>query len=117
MKAIVKTQKGEGFMELAERDIPVISDDEVLIKVSYAGICGTDIHIKHDQFPYWPPVIMGHEFSGTVVEVGKNVNDYAAGDNVVGEPHNLACGKCHLCRNAYEQRKRRRIKGYGKGNF
>ena len=99
MKAIVKTQKCEGFMELKECDIPVISDDEVLIKVSYAGICGTDIHIKHDQFPYWPPVIMGHEFSGTVVEVGKNVTDYAAGDNVVGEPHNLACGKCHLCRN------------------
>lgn len=99
MKAIVKTQKGEGFLELCDREIPKISSDEVLIRVSYAGICGTDIHIKHDQFPYWPPVIMGHEFSGTVVEVGSDVTGYAAGDNVVGEPHNLACGKCHLCRN------------------
>ena len=103
MKAIVKTQKGEGFMELQERDIPAISDDEVLIKVEYAGICGTDIHIKHDQFPYWPPVIMGHEFSGTVTEVGGGVTDFAAGDKVVGEPHNLACGKCHLCRNGKSQ--------------
>ena len=99
MKAIVKKQKGEGFMELSQRDIPKISDDEVLIKVEYAGICGTDIHIKHDQFPYWPPVIMGHEFSGTVVKIGSAVTDYAVGDRVVGEPHNLACGRCHLCRN------------------
>lgn len=99
MKAIVKEKKGEGFLKLCDREIPKINSDEVLIKVSYAGICGTDIHIKHDQFPYWPPVIMGHEFSGTVVEVGNGVTDYTVGDRVVGEPHNLACGKCHLCRN------------------
>ena len=75
MKAIVKEKKGEGFLKLCDREIPKINSDEVLIKVSYAGICGTDIHIKHDRFPYWPPVIMGHEFSGTVVEVGDSVTD------------------------------------------
>lgn len=98
MKAVVKTQKGEGFLQIEEREIPKISADEVLIKVAYAGICGTDIHIKHDQYPYWPPVIIGHEFSGTVVEVGDCVRSFSKGDKVVGEPHNLACGKCELCR-------------------
>lgn len=98
MKAIVKTKKGEGFLELNECEIPKLSENEVLIKVAYSGICGTDIHIKHDQYPYWPPVIMGHEFSGTVVDTGKNVKGFSKGDRVVGEPHNLACGKCELCR-------------------
>jgi len=98
MKAVVKTQKGEGFLEVQEREIPIVAENEVLIKVAYAGICGTDIHIKHDQYPYWPPVIIGHEFSGTVEAVGKNVNGFKKGDKIVGEPHNLACGKCELCR-------------------
>lgn len=99
MKALVKTKKGEGQIALLERDIPELAGDEVLIQVAYAGVCGTDIHIYHDQYPYWPPVIIGHEFSGTVVKTGDNVTDYEIGDRVVGEPHNRACGKCHLCRN------------------
>ena len=98
LKALVKTQKGEGYLKIEEREIPQIASDEVLIKVAYAGICGTDIHIKHDQYPYWPPVIIGHEFSGTVVETGSDVKSFSKGDRVVGEPHNLACGKCELCR-------------------
>ena len=103
MIALVKTQKGEGFFSLEERPVPQIADDEVLVKVAYGGICGTDIHIYHDQFTYYPPVIVGHEFSGTVEKVGKSVTLYKEGDNVVGEPHNLACGKCYLCRNGHIQ--------------
>lgn len=99
MKALVKTKKGVGNMELTEKEIPQICGDEVLIKVKYAGICGTDIHIYHDQYPYWPPVTVGHEFSGIVEKVGESVTDFKVGDRVVGEPHNKACGKCHLCRN------------------
>ena len=98
MKGIIKTKKGEGFLELTECEIPKCSENEVLIKVAYAGICGTDIHIKHDQYSYWPPVVMGHEFSGTVVETGAAVKEFSKGEKVVGEPHNLACGKCELCR-------------------
>lgn len=98
MKALVKKQKGKGFVEVCDCPKPDIKDNEVLIKVKYTGICGTDIHILNDEFPYWPPVIMGHEFSGTIEKVGKNVEGYAVGDRVVGEPHNKACGKCHLCR-------------------
>jgi len=98
MKALVKTQKGDGFFEIMDRPIPEIAEDEVLIKVAFTGICGTDIHVYHDEFPYWPPVIIGHEFSGTVVKCGSKVTGYKEGDKVVGEPHNLHCGKCYLCR-------------------
>lgn len=103
MKALVKTKKGEGFMEIQDRPIPQIRDDEVLIRVAYSGICGTDIHILHDQFAYYPPVILGHEFSGEVAEIGQAVTNFKKGDRVVGEPHNLACGKCYLCRNGHIQ--------------
>ena len=99
MKALVKVQKGDGFVEIRECPKPVPKADEVLIRVAYTGICGTDIHILHDQFSYWPPVILGHEFSGVVEETGRAVTGLKAGDRVVGEPHNLACGKCFLCRN------------------
>jgi len=98
MLALVKTQKGDGFLELRDVPVPRIEPDEVLIEVKAAGICGTDIHVKHDEFPYWPPVVLGHEFSGSIVEVGPQVEGYKVGDRVVAEPHTKACGKCYLCR-------------------
>jgi len=103
MLALVKTGKGEGLLALEERPIPRCGEDEVLIKVAYSGICGTDIHIRHDQFTYYPPVIIGHEFSGVVEETGAKVTMFKKGDPVVGEPHNKACGKCWMCRNGHIQ--------------
>ena len=103
MLALIKRAKGEGQMGLDERPIPVCGEDEVLIRVAYSGICGTDIHILHDQFAYYPPVILGHEFSGEIVQIGQRVTGFSVGDRVVGEPHNRACGKCHLCRNGHIQ--------------
>lgn len=103
MLALVKSQKGEGFTSLQECPIPAYGEDEVLVRVAFGGICGTDIHILHDQFTYYPPVILGHEFSGVVEAVGSHVTQYKAGDAVVGEPHNKACGKCYLCRNGHIQ--------------
>ena len=67
MIALVKHAKGEGHLSLSDRPIPAFGENEVLIKVAYGGICGTDIHILHDQFAYYPPAILGHEFSGEVV--------------------------------------------------
>ncbi len=98
MKALVKTAKGVGNLELRDVPEPRPAPDQVLIEVKAAGICGTDIHVKHDEFPYWPPVILGHEFAGEVVEVGPEATGWQVGDRVVGEPHTLACGKCWLCR-------------------
>ncbi|MEW6355184.1 MAG: zinc-binding dehydrogenase [Planctomycetota bacterium] len=98
MLALVKTKKGPGNLELREVPMPVYDADEVLIEVKAAGICGTDLHVKEDRFPYWPPVILGHEFAGVIAEVGKDVKNFKVGDRVVGEPHTRACGKCYLCR-------------------
>lgn len=104
MKALVKTAKGVGNIELQDRPEPVVErPDDVLIDIRAAGVCGTDIHILHDNFPYWPPVILGHEFVGEVVEIGPEVTRVAVGDRVVGEPHTRACGKCYLCRTGNRQ--------------
>jgi L-iditol 2-dehydrogenase len=103
MLALVKTQKGEGFLELREVPEPIIAEDEVLIEIKAAGICGTDIHVKHDTFPYWPPVILGHEFSGVITQIGSQVTDWQVGERVVGEPHTKHCGKCYLCRAGHIQ--------------
>jgi L-iditol 2-dehydrogenase len=103
MTALVKIAKGKGLIELKEVPIPEISDQEVLIEIKAAGICGTDLHIYHDEFPYWPPVILGHEFAGVIARVGKEVADWKPGDRVVGEPHTGACGKCWLCRTGNRQ--------------
>jgi L-iditol 2-dehydrogenase len=97
MEALVKTQRGKGNLELIEVDEPTVEDNEVLIEVKAAGICGTDLHIQDDTFPTNPPVIIGHEFSGEIVEVGTKVKDFTKGDRVVAEPHKGGCGICPHC--------------------
>lgn len=94
--------KGQGKFELEEVPVPQIkNDDDVLIKVTACGICGTDIHILEvpQGHPAKENVILGHEYTGKVVEVGKNVKHLKPGDNVVVDP-NLTCGVCNYCRNA-----------------
>jgi L-iditol 2-dehydrogenase len=100
MKALVKYVGGKGNVEI--QDIPVRdpASDELLIKVRYCGICGTDLHIWADEFPNSPPVVMGHEYCGTVAKVGEAARDrWRVGERVVGELHTGACGTCELCRN------------------
>jgi threonine 3-dehydrogenase len=101
MKAIVKESPGPG---LAIRDVPVpaVGPTDVLIRVKAAGICGTDAHIY--EWDHWaqsrlkPPLIIGHEFAGEVVEIGREVRGIAPGQLVSAEGH-LNCGHCTLCRN------------------
>jgi len=94
MKALVI--EGPRRAAVREVPVPVPGDDEVLIRVVRAGICGTDVHIFRGEYlsPY--PIVPGHEFSGTVVRVGKNVTGFAAGDRVTAEP-NIHCGHCVYC--------------------
>jgi threonine 3-dehydrogenase len=108
--ALVKTHAGPG-LELTEVPRPEIGINDVLIRVRKTGICGTDLHIE--GWDPWaartihPPLIVGHEFVGDIVEVGSNVSDFHPGEIVSGEGH-VTCGRCrhclagrrHLCANA-----------------
>ncbi len=105
MRAVYKSKPELGLQYKEDVDIPTIKnhDNDVLIKVKRAGICGTDLHIY--TWDAWAqhrmgnklPIITGHEVVGTVVEVGKNISTVSEGDLVSAETH-LACGKCYLCR-------------------
>lgn len=103
MLALQKVAKGVGQIEVREVPEPEPQPGWVKIEVKAAAVCGTDIHIRHDQFPYWPPVTLGHEFAGVIVELGEGVEGWEVGDRVVSEPHTLACGKCWLCREGHVQ--------------
>lgn len=100
MRALVKAGPTAGF-ELRDVPVPGIREDEVLIRVRAAGVCGTDVHI-HD-WDAWaqgrcrPPFTVGHEFAGVVEKVGGLVTSVQVGDRVTAEGH-IVCGRCHLCR-------------------
>lgn len=99
MKALLKKEPGYGNMELVEIDEPTINDDQVKIKVAYSGICGSDIHSYKGEYKNLrPPVVLGHEFSGVVVEVGKNVKGIKVGDKVTSETTFYICGQCDYCK-------------------
>ncbi len=99
MLAVVKTKSGPGNVELLEVQEPAVGADSVKIEVKYAGICGTDLHIYHDSYKSNPPVILGHEFSGIVVEAGERVTRLKVGDRVTALPSTaVTCGSCEHCR-------------------
>jgi len=96
MKAVVFPEAEK--IEIQQVGDPGCGDDDVVIKVTSAGICGTDLHIYRGEYMSDFPLIPGHEFHGTVAEIGKNVTQYQVGDRVTVDP-NLYCGKCSRCRN------------------
>jgi threonine 3-dehydrogenase len=99
MLALVKVDAGPG-LRLQEVPRPEIGINDVLIRVHKTGICGTDLHIE--SWDPWaartirPPLVVGHEFVGEVVEVGSNVTDFHPGELVSGEGH-VTCGRCRHC--------------------
>ena len=99
MKVAVMTDIGK--MAFVERDIPKIQDNEVLVKVEYCGICGSDLHYYETgaigDFVVKPPFVLGHEAGGIVVEKGKNVHHLEIGDKVALEP-GKTCGHCEFCK-------------------
>ena len=100
MKALVKQSAGPGFT-LRDVPVPAIRENEVLIKVRRAGVCGTDVHLY--EWDDWargrcvPPFTVGHEFAGDVAQVGSMVSDVKVGDRVTAEGH-IVDGRCMLCR-------------------
>lgn len=96
MKALVLT--AYNLMEIQDWPRPEIAADEVLLRVAACGICGSDIHgMDGSTGRRQPPIVMGHEASGTVVEVGAEVRDWAAGDRVTFDS-TIYCGRCWFCR-------------------
>lgn len=100
-KMKVAVMNGIGKMGFEERDIPEPKADEVLVKLEYVGICGSDLHYYETgaigDYVVKPPFVLGHEPGGTVVEVGKNVTHLKVGDRVALEP-GKTCGHCEFCK-------------------
>ena len=103
MKAVVKYGKGKGFVEIRDVPEPTIKEDEVLIEVKAISVCGSDLHIYNDAHPYWPPVTLGHEFSGIIADVGRNVKGWKVGDRIVTETRTGSCGVCYTCQSGFPQ--------------
>lgn len=105
MKAIIKTETSFGA-SLKSVPVPVPGPGEVLVKVMATAICGTDVHVY--EWNKWAqgavrslPRIMGHEFSGEVLQLGEGVNNLRKGDRVAGETH-IPCGRCYQCKNGLQ---------------
>jgi L-iditol 2-dehydrogenase len=89
---------GPGAIEFREVEIPEIQDNEVLMKTKRIGVCGSDIHVYHGMHPYTSyPVVQGHEVSGVVAAVGKNVEEIEVGNEITFTPQ-VTCGECYPCR-------------------
>jgi L-iditol 2-dehydrogenase len=87
-------------VELREKPVPAIDEDQVLLCVGAVGVCGSDVHQYHNSHSWKVrvPVVLGHEFCGTVTRVGARVKGFHEGDRVVSETAANICGECVLCR-------------------
>jgi threonine 3-dehydrogenase len=99
MKALTKKKPEQGLW-MEDIPVPEIGINDVLIKIQKTAICGTDIHIfkwdKWSQKTIQTPLVIGHEFVGTVEKIGGNVHDVELGELVSGEGH-IVCGRCRNC--------------------
>ncbi len=100
MKAIAKVASQKG-VEMIEKPMPEMGINDVLIKIKKTAICGTDVHIyewnEWAQSTIVPPMTIGHEYVGEIVDIGSNVSNVKIGDRVSGEGH-IVCGHCRNCR-------------------
>ena len=100
MKAAVYFGKHD--LRVTDVDEGVIGDNQVRVNVKYCGVCGTDIHIYEGEggsAAVIPPTVIGHEFSGVVSAIGKNVKSVQVGNRVAVDPNDM-CGECYFCKNA-----------------
>ncbi len=114
--AVVQYALRERAVELREIETPIIQPGHVLLRVAAVGICGTDVHqyLNEHSWPVQIPVVMCHEFSGVIDDVGPGVTEFAPGDRVVSETAAFICGECHFCRTGQYHLCPHRI-GFGQG--
>lgn len=98
MIGLTKTTKGAGGLALTERSEPAVKPGYVVLEVRGAGVCGTDLHIEAGEFPCSPPVTLGHEVCGVVVDTSDKEDTAWIGARVVSETFFSTCGVCRLCR-------------------
>lgn len=103
----MKASRFLGNKTFAVTDLPTphAGPGELVLRNQVCGVCGTDVHIYHGEpgsADVNPPVVLGHEYSGEVVEVGKGVTGFAVGDHVTVDP-NIYCGHCAYCQNGKKQ--------------
>ncbi|HEV7957295.1 MAG: Zn-dependent alcohol dehydrogenase [Microbacteriaceae bacterium] len=98
MLAVVKSGLGPENVGLKAVPLPVALPGTALVRVEATGICGTDIHIAHDEYACEPPVVMGHEILGTVVEVGDDADAHWIDTRVACETYYSTCETCGYCR-------------------
>ncbi len=98
MKAIVKAGPGPDAVVLQEVPEPVVVPGDARVRVIATGICGTDIHVAHDEYPCEPPVVMGHEILGVVESVGDEADAAWVGARVACETYYSTCETCDWCR-------------------
>lgn len=97
MTAVIKSRLGEGGVGVGTVPIPRPGPADAIVEVHAAGVCGTDLHLLEDQYPSRPPVVMGHEVAGVVVEIGADVDPAWLGARVAAETHHQVCD-CDFCR-------------------
>ncbi|HEV8461074.1 MAG TPA: alcohol dehydrogenase catalytic domain-containing protein [Gaiellaceae bacterium] len=98
MNALRKLAPGVGGLALTDMALPTAGPGQVVLDILGAGVCGTDLHIEAGEFPCAPPVTLGHEICGRVVEVGEEVANHWTGERVVVETFFATCGVCRWCR-------------------
>ena len=97
-KMLQQVMTNPGEIIFREVPVPEVGDDQVLVKIMNIGICGSDIHVYHGKHPFTKyPVTQGHEVSGEITGLGKNVTGFKVGQKVTIEPQ-VYCGHCYPCR-------------------
>lgn len=99
MQGLMKLAPGLANVGIGDTAEPDALPGHVIIEVAYTGICGTDLHIYHDEFKTKPPVVMGHEISGRIAEIGTDVVGLHVGQRVTTETYYSTCQRCAHCRN------------------
>lgn len=103
MKALLKRSRKPGDMILTDLPVPRPGPGQLLAKVAYAGVCGSDLDILESLNDiYRPPVVQGHEFSAVVSETGEGVSGFSPGDKIVSETLFESCGECQPCLDGYD---------------
>ena len=114
--AVVQYALAPLAVELREVPVPDIGDDDVLLEVGAVSVCGSDVHQSRNtqSWPVAVPVVLGHEFGGTVARLGRTVRGFREGDRVVSETAARICGDCLMCRGGrYNLCPQRKGFGYG----